>query len=207
MCTGTGETALLLEKAAPAGTSVFAADYSIHMLREFRKKQSGRHRLRQTPVVLADAGFLPFPDQAFQLITTSFATRNLHTGRERLVKTFGEFYRILAPGGRYVSIESSRPANRLIDAIFRGFVSAIVEPVGHRISGTRAGYAYLSKSIRTFYPPADLAGILRNAGFSHVSWRRLFLGAAAVHIAIKSPVPAVAFSGGHTKLQSPEQGR
>lgn len=179
MCTGTGETALLLTDHAPGNTIVFAADYSIHMLEEFKKKHTA------IPVTLADAYTMPFADNSFELVTTSFATRNLHINRDHLDRAFREFHRILAPGGRYVSIESSRPAMGIVDAVFRGFVKTMVEPVGRRISGTRAGYAYLSRSIRSFYSPDVLGDILQHAGFTSVAWKRLFLGAAAVHIAVK----------------------
>lgn len=182
MCTGTGETALLLNQRAPRQTRVLASDYSSHMIQQFRLKPNAN----VIPVSLANAYQMPFATNSLQLITTSFATRNLHQSPEHLIKAFSEFHRILAPGGIYVSIESSRPAAPFIDAVFRRFVAATVEPVGRMISGTRKGYAYLSKTIQTFYYPEELEKLLLTAGFASIKWQRLFPGAVAVHSAVKN---------------------
>ncbi len=44
--------------------------------------------------VLADVKSLPFPGGIFDLITISFATRNIHLSRRVLTETFGEFRRV-----------------------------------------------------------------------------------------------------------------
>lgn len=179
MCTGTGETAVLLHEAASDRTRIFAADFSMEMLREFRSKPGSV----DIPAVLADATAIPFASGAFQLVTTSFATRNLHRNRQQLIRAFAEIHRILSPGGLYVSIETSRPDCRLIDAIYRLIVHCVVEPAGTRLGGCRTGYTYLSRSIRTFFHADELAGILREAGFDSVQFESLFFGAAAIHLA------------------------
>jgi ubiquinone/menaquinone biosynthesis C-methylase UbiE len=61
----------------------------------------------------------------------------------------------------------------------------MVKPVGYRLSGSRAGYAYLSSTIPRFYGAEELAVLLRQAGFQTVRFRRLFFGAAAIHTAVK----------------------
>jgi demethylmenaquinone methyltransferase/2-methoxy-6-polyprenyl-1,4-benzoquinol methylase len=69
--------------------------------------------------------------------------------------------------------------------VFHLYVRAIVEPVGYRLSGSRAGYAYLASTIPRFYGAEGLSGLLRQAGFRTVGFRRLFFGAAAIHTAFK----------------------
>ncbi len=182
LCTGTGETALLLKSRAPAKTRVFAADYSIDMIREFRRKPACESIL----ISLADACSLPFQSGEFKLVTTSFATRNLQQNRELLIEAFREIHRVLAPDGLYISLESSRPDSRVIDAVFRSVVRCLVEPVGVLVSGTRKGYQYLSSSIRSFHHPDMLSKILQEAGFPEVRYETLFFGAAAIHIASKT---------------------
>ncbi|MBN1296551.1 ubiquinone/menaquinone biosynthesis methyltransferase [bacterium] len=179
MCTGTGETAILLARTAPAGTRIIAADFSPDMLHRLTVKPPAS----DIPQTLADAIELPFPAGCFQLITTSFATRNLEEVPGGLNRVFREFYRVLAPGGLYVSIESSRPSHPVIDGLFRFFVAQVVERTGRWISGAGRGYAYLSHSIRTFHGPERLAAMMQEAGFSRVTWHRVCLGAAAIHIA------------------------
>lgn len=179
MCTGTGETAILLRNTASRKTRIYAVDFSIDMIRQFRQKSASG----QIPSFLGDASALPFKSQSFQLVTTSFATRNLNRNQSALIRTFSEFFRILTLDGIFVSIESSRPASRLVDAAFRSIVRIMVEPAGYLMSGNRTGYRYLSRSMRSFYHPEILSDLLLEAGFQSVRFKRLFFGAAAIHIA------------------------
>jgi ubiquinone/menaquinone biosynthesis C-methylase UbiE len=73
----------------------------------------------------------------------------------------------------------------MVRKIFHLYIRAVVEPVGYRLSGSRAGYAYLASTIPRFYNAEDLLGLLGQAGFQTVGFRRLFFGAAAIHTAIK----------------------
>lgn len=195
VCTGTGETAAELARRAPAGTIVLAADFCAPMLAVGREKSAGA---RDKPVLalLADVRRLPFPDASLDLVTISFATRNLNLSKDILTETYREFHRVLRPGGRFVNLETSQPPRRSIRAIFHAYVRAFVRPLGSRISGSRAGYAYLASTIPRFYDAETLAGILRGAGFGGVTFRRLTFGVAAIHVARK--LESGEFGGRHS---------
>ena len=47
MCTGTGETAVYLRKAAPDGTKLFAADFSLPMINEAKKKKELKELIKK----------------------------------------------------------------------------------------------------------------------------------------------------------------
>jgi demethylmenaquinone methyltransferase/2-methoxy-6-polyprenyl-1,4-benzoquinol methylase len=181
VCTGTGEMAQALLRFGPDAAMVIAADFCLPMLSEAVLKGLGT----RAAFVAADVKRLPFPDASFELVTISFATRNIHLSRDILADTFGEFCRVLRPGGRLVNLETSQPSSRIVRTIFHAYIRTVVKPVGTRISGSRAGYAYLASTIPKFYSPAELTAILSKAGFSSVSFRRLLFGAAAIHTAIK----------------------
>jgi len=182
VCTGTGEMAVYLGRLAKQGTVVMATDFSPQMIRKAIEK----HGAREIAFILADAKSLPFADNTFDLVTTSFATRNLNVDRRSLIESFSEFHRILKPGGRYVSLETSQPPSSLIRKLFHLYVRLAVRPLGYAISGSRAAYAYLSHTMQRFYTADELADVMREAGFAKVSFRRLALGAAAIHKAVKS---------------------
>ncbi|MGC9365365.1 MAG: class I SAM-dependent methyltransferase, partial [Fidelibacterota bacterium] len=80
VCTGTGETANYLAEKADKETTVYAVDFSLPMLTEATIKPNGK-RIHFT---LSDVRQLPFPDNTFDLITISFATRNINTSRNAL---------------------------------------------------------------------------------------------------------------------------
>jgi demethylmenaquinone methyltransferase/2-methoxy-6-polyprenyl-1,4-benzoquinol methylase len=149
-----------------------------------KKAVSQKRYMRPEPVA-ADVRRLPFSDVAFDLVTVSFAMRNINLSRDILGETFREFYRVLKPGGRFVNIETSQPRSRLLRRVFHAYVRAAVKPIGSRISGSIPGYAYLASTIPRFYPPEGLVALLRRAGFSEVTWRRLSWGITAIHLAVK----------------------
>lgn len=181
ICSGTGETAVYLSRLAPAGTRVMAADFSLPMISVAMKKRDARC----ISFVLSDAGKLPFEDSTFDLVAISFATRNINLSREALSGAFREFLRILRPGGRFVNLETSRPPSVIVRGLMHAYVKLVVRLVGEFISGSRAGYSYLSSTIPRFYPAEELAAIIKNAGFSKVGYSTSLAGAFAIHKAVK----------------------
>jgi demethylmenaquinone methyltransferase/2-methoxy-6-polyprenyl-1,4-benzoquinol methylase len=181
VCSGTGDMARELTCLAPDGTSITAVDFCAPMLRRAARRDSDH----KTGFVLGDVRRLPFPDASFDLLIISFATRNINLSRAILEQTFREFRRVLKPGGRFVNLETSQPPWAAVRLLFRAYIGLFVRPIGRRISGAAAGYVYLASSIPKFYPADELAAILRCAGFKRVSYRRLWLGTAAVHVSVR----------------------
>ena len=181
VCAGTGEMAACLSRRAGPGTCVVAVDFSLPMLRKARLKPFGG----RVAFVGGAAGALPFPDGSFDLVMIAFATRNINVSRDALVGTFREFNRVLGPGGVFVNLETSRPPSRFVRSLLHLYARIMIGPLGSFISGSRAGYSYLSRTLRGFYGAEDLSVIMREAGFSRVSFRRMTRGAVAVHRAMK----------------------
>jgi len=84
-----------------------------------------------------------------------------------------------------MNLETSQPPSKMIRNIFHFYVKWIVKPLGWIISGSKAGYRYLSFTVPRFYAPNEFTLILHQMGFSDVQYRRLFLGIAAIHVAKK----------------------
>jgi demethylmenaquinone methyltransferase/2-methoxy-6-polyprenyl-1,4-benzoquinol methylase len=178
LCTGTGDLALELARGR---SGVFGADFSIPMLAEARRKADGAGSGAR--FVAGDAGELPFRDGSFGAVGIAFGFRNLtyrNPGRDRYL---AEIRRVLAPGGRFVIVESSQPRSRLLRALAHLYVRTAVAFMGGIISGERGAYRYLAHSAINFPGPDEVVGLLRTAGFSRVEYRRLMWGAAAIHIA------------------------
>ena len=181
VCSGTGEMMHNLSRLKPEGTQIVSADFSIEMMIRSRKKNTQRHN----HFVLTNAKELPFPNDFFNLITISFATRNIDSNRQRLITYFTEFHRVLKPGGMFLNLETSQPTSPLVRRLFHLYVKTIIKPVGYALSGSKSGYAYLAHTIPRFYDTWTLTDILSESGFSHVEFDRRFLGIAAIHTAIK----------------------
>jgi demethylmenaquinone methyltransferase/2-methoxy-6-polyprenyl-1,4-benzoquinol methylase len=181
LCCGTGETAALLGRRAPAGTKVVAADFSLPMLREGRRRRPGA----LSRAAAAEAASLPFPDGTFGLVVITFAARNLDSRPGLLETSLAEIQRVLRPGGALVNLETSRPSLPPVRWALDLWTAGAVPPIGRLLSGERAGYAYLSSSIRHFRPAAGLAEMMLRTGFSAVGWRPLLFGTAAIHTAVR----------------------
>lgn len=181
VCSGTSESSIYLSHLAREDTEIIAADFSLPMLRAATEKPD----VDTLSLALADAPRLPFPDESFDIVTISFATRNINLNRTKLIETFREFRRILRPGGLFVNLETSQPSSRIIRWLFHQYVRLLVRRVGHLVSGSRVGYGYLSHTVRHFYDAETLVEILSAAGFSRVDFCHLTLGLAAIHRAVK----------------------
>ncbi len=181
MCTGTGEMAVYLSRLAPEGTRIYAVDFCDAMMVKARSKPQATG----VNFVEADIKALPFDDGSLDLITMSFATRNINLSRDILTRSFAEYCRVLKPGGRFVNLETSRPPSALVRKCFDLYVKLFVERLGRRISGASTAYAYLARTIPRFYGAEELAQIMRDAGFEQVTFQRLAFGAAAIHQAMK----------------------
>lgn len=181
VCSGTGETAAYLQRESNNNAAIITADFSLPMLRMASKKHESS-RIEQT---LADVKSLPYPDNTFDLVTISFATRNINKNRAALIEHLQEFRRILRPGGRFINIETSQPPSRLIRWLFHLYVRLTVKPLGSLISGSKTGYTYLSYTVPRFYEAEEFAHILDEAGFTRISFERLTLGLSAIHRGFK----------------------
>jgi demethylmenaquinone methyltransferase/2-methoxy-6-polyprenyl-1,4-benzoquinol methylase len=125
-------------------------------------------------LVRGRAEALPFATGAFDFLTLGFALRHLSD----LDRVFGEFHRVLKPGGRLLVLEITRPegrvANALLKAYMRGVVPLVAGLVG-RSRQTPALYRYYWDTIEACVPPAQVMESLAASGFASVR-RELTLG-------------------------------
>jgi demethylmenaquinone methyltransferase/2-methoxy-6-polyprenyl-1,4-benzoquinol methylase len=181
VCSGTGEMAANLEKLAGPDTRIIVSDFSMPMVSIANEKEE----LRDAAISLADSYRLPFPNNTFDLVVISFATRNITPNRLRLTKFLREFHRVLKQGGRFVNLETSQPTLTPLRIAFRLYTKYIIKLVGRLISGSKTGYAYLAHTVPRFFNAEDLSNILYEAGFSKVNHVTMTFGVVAIHRAVK----------------------
>lgn len=179
VCSGTGDMAKNLARQSPEKTVVLAIDFSWPMMSRMDIK---RHYFLP---LQANSRQLPLADGTADLVTISFATRNLYHSREALLACFREFYRVLRPGGFFLNLETSQPESPLLRRLFHEYVKIVVKPVGSLISGHFPAYAYLANTIPRFLSAVELADLLVEAGFSRVEVFPLSGGIVAIHLAHK----------------------
>lgn len=178
IASGTGDLALKFSALAGKSGEVWATDINREMLslgaRRFASAGAACH------VALCDSEQLPFPDNTFDVVTVSFGLRNM-THKECAL---AEMCRVTKPGGRTLVLEFSKVDAWL--APFYDFYSFKFMPwLGSKIAGDRASYEYLVESIRRHPPQAEIARMMRGAGFSRVVWENLTFGICALHVGEK----------------------
>ncbi len=182
---GTGDLAINIVQRAKSYLAVDGLDYSPAMLEVARRKAEdavGRSRITFT---LAEAASLPYNNEYFDSVGISFAFRNLTYKNPIANFHLAEIFRVLTKGGRLVVVESSQPESRFVRWWFHLYLRTYVYWTGWLLSGNRGAYRYLTESARRFFEPEEVVEMLKTAGFREVSYRPLFHGAAALHIAIK----------------------
>ena len=185
LCCGTGDLAINLAKLSTRYSEVTGIDYSQPMLEIAVDKAKAAGLNDKVTLVDGDVASLPFPDGYFDSIGISFAFRNLTYKNPLTEQYLAEIFRVLAPGGRFVIVESSQPKSRLIRRLFHLYLRWFVSPVGYRLSGNRGAYQYLAESARRFYGPDEVKNLLLSVGFKEVSYHPFLLGAAGIHVAVK----------------------
>ncbi|HEX9994825.1 MAG TPA: ubiquinone/menaquinone biosynthesis methyltransferase, partial [Acidimicrobiales bacterium] len=155
---GTGDLCRVL---AAAGHRPVGVDLSWGML------AAGR---TDAPLVQADALRLPLPDGSVDGATCGFALRNFVA----LPPFLAELARVVRPGGRIALLEVAEPELRLLRAGHRVYFGRVVPRIGGLLSD-RDAYRYLPESVAYLPAPAELAGMVVDAGFPDAE-RRLLSG-------------------------------
>ena len=127
--------------------------------------------------VCGNAECLPFEDNQFDAVTIAYGIRNV-TDRMAALR---EFHRVLKPGGRLGVLEFSTPPEPMIRQIYDAYSFAVIPRLGQAIAGDRDSYQYLVESIRRFPKQDEFAQMIRDAGFSQVSYVDYSAGVTAFH--------------------------
>jgi len=183
LCCGTGDLAINISRLVDEDAEVTGLDYSQPMLDiAIRKAEPLTWKPSFVP---GDASAMPFPDGYFDCVGISFAFRNLTYKNPLAQRHLAEVSRVLSPGGRFVIVETSQPAARLIRKLYHLYLRWFVYGVGSMLSGNRGAYRYLAESAARFYTPEELKEMLIETGFRKVYYRPLFFEAVGIHVAVK----------------------
>jgi demethylmenaquinone methyltransferase/2-methoxy-6-polyprenyl-1,4-benzoquinol methylase len=186
LAAGTGTSTMTF---AASGADCVACDFSIGMLRAGSTRVRAHPDGPQPAFVGGDALRLPFGDELFDAVTISFGLRNVVDTKQALT----EMLRVTRPGGRLVICEFSQLSVRPLRILYERYLARALPAVARRVSRNPAAYDYLAESIVHWPAQAELARMLRTAGWSAVEWHNLTLGIVAVHVARRpKPDPAPA---------------
>ncbi|CAM4353009.1 bifunctional demethylmenaquinone methyltransferase/2-methoxy-6-polyprenyl-1,4-benzoquinol methylase UbiE [Zobellia nedashkovskayae] len=179
IATGTGDLAInLVETGAK---KIVGLDISPGMLEVGKKKITHKKLDSTIEMVVGDSENLPFEANSFDAITVAFGVRNFET----LEKGLNEIYRVLAPGGTFVVLETSVPTKTPFKQGYNLYIKYMLPAIGKLFSKDKSAYTYLSESASVFPHGNAFNNILRKIGFIEVENKPQTFGVASIYVATK----------------------
>lgn len=157
---GTGLVAAEGQRLIGPSGRLLALDPSPGMLAELRKKLD-------VETIEAYAESIPLPENHVDFVSMGYALR--HVGD--LDQAFGEYLRVLRPGGRACIMEISRPESRLGQLALRAYIRGVV-PFLARLTRGQANvkllWEYYGETIDLAVEPERILDAMRRSGFVDV---------------------------------------
>ncbi|PLX38046.1 MAG: bifunctional demethylmenaquinone methyltransferase/2-methoxy-6-polyprenyl-1,4-benzoquinol methylase UbiE [Hyphomicrobiales bacterium] len=174
---GTGDIAFRIVERSEHHAKVTVADINNAMLTVGRERAEQRGLGDEVDFVQGNAESLPFSSNRYDAYTIAFGIRNV----PKIESALSEAFRILKPGGRFMCLEFSSVDLPMLDKVYDVYSFNLIPAMGRVFAGDAEPYRYLVESIRTFPKQERFAKMIRDAGFSRVSYRNLAGGAVAMH--------------------------
>jgi demethylmenaquinone methyltransferase/2-methoxy-6-polyprenyl-1,4-benzoquinol methylase len=148
---------------------------------EIAGRKADRRGFSQVEFLQANACALPFADDAFDCVTVGFGLRNVAS----IEAALGEMARVTRPGGKVVSLEIVGVRSSFAAIPWRLYFDVLAPRAARALQGRREAYEYLSRSVKGFASPEELAGEFASRGLRDVVCYDLALGAVCVHVGTK----------------------
>ena len=167
---GTGD---ILFAAARSARFAVGLDLTFRMLQLAAAKPSHP----RAPLVAGDMLALPFAASRFTVVTIGYGLRNVPD----IEQAIDEIRRVLAPGGRLLSLDFNRPANPALRAAYLTYLTIVGSTFGLLLHGDPDTYRYIPESIRNYPGAAGVARLLEQRGFTAVRVVPLLGGLMSIH--------------------------
>ena len=170
-------------RTAGEGSTVVGVDITPRMLELAERKESDLGLPVKIDWQVGDALDLQFPDGSFDLVTSGYMLRNVCD----IQKAVCEMHRVLAPGGKVVVAELSKPKNSVVRFFYNIYMKRVKRygrkyDKGKSIDGRQSAYEWLTCSIEGFPYGEDMVRIFRKAGFEDARFYVKSFGAVNIYV-------------------------
>jgi demethylmenaquinone methyltransferase/2-methoxy-6-polyprenyl-1,4-benzoquinol methylase len=167
VCGGTGDFFKEIKKQFPDSNGIIA-DFSREML------AAGATKSSEALLVQADALSLPFYNERFDCCVNGFGMRNL----DDLSRGIVEAWRVVKPGGYFITLEFFKPQNPFTRAFYGFFAPMLIPLFGALFSGKKEAYEYLVRSIQNFSSVEEYKSLCSQVGWDVVESKACDFGIA-----------------------------
>ncbi len=180
IATGTGDFAILAAQMLHPEKLV-GADISEGMMSIGKEKVRKLGLDNVVSFKKEDCMAMSFADNTFDAVTAAFGIRNF----QDLDKGLKEMCRVLKKGGHLCIAELTTPVSFPMKQLFHIYSHTFLPIYGKLISKDSSAYSYLTATIEAFPQGERMMEILKKAGFSKVSFKRLTFGICTLYFAEK----------------------
>ncbi len=180
IATGTGDLAIVLARKLQQ-TRVTGIDLSEGMIDIGRRKVAEAGLADRVTLSTADCLAMPLADASADAITVAYGVRNF----EHLDRGYAEMFRVLRSGGRLCVVELSTPVNPLVKPFYRLYTKFIIPALGRIVSKDVRAHSYLPESIAAVPQGEEMLRLIRDAGFTDTSFRRMTFGVCTIYTATR----------------------
>ena len=180
IATGTGDFAIMAAQML-APQKLIGADISEGRMEIGRQKVKKASLDGVISFEREDCTALTYADGTFDAVTAAFGIRNF----ANLDKGLSEMCRVLRKGGHLSIVELTTPVSFPMKQLFHVYSHTVLPVYGRIISKDTSAYSYLTKTIEAFPQGEEMVEILKKAGFSDASFKRLTFGICTMYFATK----------------------
>jgi demethylmenaquinone methyltransferase/2-methoxy-6-polyprenyl-1,4-benzoquinol methylase len=175
--------ALAYYKAGGGKAAIVGADFCHEMLAIGREKGARAGANGQLSFVEADAMWLPFASDQYQIVCVAFGLRNVADTDRGLA----EMARVCRPGGQVAVLEFSSPRWQPFRGIYGWCFRNVLPRIGRLFARSEDdAYAYLPQSVGEFPEYEALAEKIKTAGLVDVRFYPLTFGVATLYVGRKA---------------------
>lgn len=174
ICCGTGDFFAPIRQAIGKSGKLIGIDFCLPMLELSVPKDAGAVE------ALGDACNLPLRTESIDAVTVGWGIRNVPD----IDAAHREIFRVLKPGGRFVSVDMSVPKSGIVRAA-SNLLTRRGLPILGAIFKQKEAYTYLPESTQRFKTRHELVASMEAAGFKNVTFTDFFFGNISMHIGVK----------------------
>lgn len=173
LCCGTGDIAMMFRGR------VVGADFTEEMLRVARAR--GSAGASPSRWVRADALWLPFADNSFDVVSVGYGLRNLAD----IERGLREILRVLRPGGKMLSLDFGKPESPVLRQAYFGYLRMVLPILGRLFCGDPDTHGYILASLQEYPAQRGIQKLMESCGFRECGFEEFVGGTMAVNFGSK----------------------
>ena len=171
---GTGDITFLLAKQLDSRGKATGVDITPEMVERARRKGLNESRVH---FETGDICQLGYPDASFDRITVGYGVRNV----PEIPRLLDEVFRLLKPGGHFLSLDFGKPEGRLYRKVYLGYLSATGSAMGWLLHRDPDVYRYIAESIKHYPGQNGVRKMMEDSGFVDCRFVNFLGGAIAIN--------------------------